>query len=264
MYDDITMYDGSHSIKLNDEIDTWKDWHLLPTSRPLFNPPKPKFKYVDVPGSSGALDVTNALTPYPTFEDREGSWEFIVVNGYGDWTQRYHDILTYLQGIRMKAILKDEPDYFYIGRFSVNDWKSNNDGTWSTITIDYRVEPYKWSLLSSVDPWLWDPFNFRTGIILEKTFKDIVVGNGEFLKYTYTNRLYGNAPITPSFIVDTVNGVDIRFVNQTLGIDKTHHVTSSGEVKFGEFILYGPSVDVYLKGTDNRSKVSIKFHIGYL
>ena len=38
----------------------------------------------------------------------------------------------------------------------VNAWKSEKD--WSRITIDYDVGPYKWSVLSSTDDWLWDPF----------------------------------------------------------------------------------------------------------
>ena len=53
----------------------------------------------------------------------------------------------------------------------VNAWKSEKD--WSRITIDYDVGPYKWSVLSSTDDWLWDPFNFQNGVIRPALFKDI-------------------------------------------------------------------------------------------
>ncbi len=166
-----------HSITFGDK-NTWDDWHLIPKSRPLFNPPAPKTYFVDVPGGMGSLDLTELHTGSLTYKDRSGSWEFYVQNGYGDWATRYSEIMEYLHGKRMKAILEDDPEYYYEGRFSVNAWKS--DSYWSIITIDYQVKPYKRHYLRLGDDWLWDSFSFENGVIC--ALSDLTVN--ESLKLT--------------------------------------------------------------------------------
>ena len=140
-----------HSITFG-EKNTWTDWHLVPTSRPVINPPKPKTQYVDIPGADGSIDLTESLAGRPVFSDREGSIEFIVLNDFNidnynyNWIDIYTEVLQYLHGRRMRMILEDDPNYYYDGRFAVNSWKS--DANNSTITIDYVVGPYKY-LVSS-------------------------------------------------------------------------------------------------------------------
>ena len=85
------------------------------------------------------------------------------MNGYEDWVSIYQKAMNYLYGIKRKVILEDDPNYYYEGRVWVNQWKSGS--TNSSITINYKLEPYKKDIISSTDPWLWDPFNFETGII---------------------------------------------------------------------------------------------------
>lgn len=77
---------------------TWEDWHLIPSSRPVVNPPTPKTTYIDIPGGDGIIDLSTALTGYPVYNNREGSWNFIVANGYENWCDLYGNILEYLQG----------------------------------------------------------------------------------------------------------------------------------------------------------------------
>ena len=151
-----------HSITIGDK-NTWDDWHLVPTSRPLVPPPNVNTSYVTVPGSSGSLDLTEALTGYPTYANRTGSWEFLVLNGYGEWYIRYSDIMSYLHGKRFRAILDDDPNYYYEGRFSVASWASNKD--WSRITINYNVGPYKIEIRGIDENWIWDTFNFETDTV---------------------------------------------------------------------------------------------------
>lgn len=144
-----------HSITIGDK-NTWDDWHLVPTSRPKFNMPSIKSNYVDIPGSDGVLDLTTALTGRPTYGNRQGSFEFLVMNDYGNWYDRYSTIANYLHGRTFQAVLNDDPMFYYEGRFSVNEWKSEKD--WSRIVIDYNVGPYKLTTLAAGELWLWDPF----------------------------------------------------------------------------------------------------------
>lgn len=159
-----------HSITIGDK-NTWDDWHLVPTSRPLVPPPHVNASYVTIPGSNGALDLTEALTGYPTYTNRTGSWEFLVLNGYGEWYVRYSEIMAYLHGKKFRAILDDDPNYYYEGRFAVDSWASNKD--WSRITINYNVGPYKIEVHGIDENWLWDTFNFETDTV--HAYKDIEV-----------------------------------------------------------------------------------------
>ena len=168
-----------HSITFGDK-NTWEDWHLVPETRPVIAPSEPKLNQIDVPGADGVLDITEALTGYPFYNNRQGSLDFIVVNDmyyqvdkHEEWYVTYSKIMNYLHGKKMRMILEDDKQYYYEGRFSVNQWQS--DKNYSRITIDYDVGPYKWNLFSSLDDWLWDPFNFITGVIPNPDYKNISV-----------------------------------------------------------------------------------------
>lgn len=189
---------------------TWDDWHLVPSSRPVINPPGLKKTYIDLPGGNGQLDYTEALTGYPLFENREGSLEFYVMNGYQEWIELYSKICNFLHGKRMIMILDDDPDWEYQGRFTVNNWKSDKD--YSKITIDYNVEPYKMAILSSTDDWLWDPFNFETDYITQ--IKDFVVdGKVDLLVVNET------MPVVPIFKTSlTYPEIPIRFTKTSNNI----------------------------------------------
>lgn len=185
-----------HSITYG-EKNTWDDWHLIPSSRPVFNPPSTKTQYVDLPGGNGQIDLTEALTGYPVYENRTGSHEFYVENGYKEWSDLYSEIMNYLHGKSMEAYLEDDPYYVYVGRFEVNEWKSDK---WnSVITIDYNVYPYKKERNSSLDDWLWDPFDFENGVIRE--YKSLSVSGSLTLKIPPTVE-----PISPTIIVSNSSG----------------------------------------------------------
>ena len=175
----ISTYDGKHSITIGlDPIgnrksrNTWTDWGLIPSTRPSVNMPEVKTNYIEVPGMNGSYDLTDRLTNYPTYGQRTGSWEFNIAHDYVSqkygvsedhaWHVVYESISNYLHGQGLRCILDDDPWYYYDGRFSVNQYKS--DKHFSTITIDYTLEPYKWTVLSTgADDWPWDPFAFTEG-----------------------------------------------------------------------------------------------------
>jgi len=150
------QYNGRH---------TWKAWHLIPSSRPVINPPPVKSNFIEIPGGNGSIDASTILTKYPVYADRTGSIEFYVIRDYDEyeyktWQGVYQEIMNYLHGGLFKVILEDDPAYFYRGRLSVNQWKSEKD--WSKIVLDYHFEPYKYELWGSWENvWLWDPFRFR-------------------------------------------------------------------------------------------------------
>ena len=192
---ELIYYNGEHSVKFGDSHqgykDSWTDWHLIPTSKPVIAPPTVKTKQVDIPGVYCVIDLTTVLTGYPIYGNRTGSLEFILAPGFESWESVKTKVMEYLGGRSMTMILSDEKYYYYIGTFAVGNLKA--DARNYGITINYDLYPFKRSLYASDDPWLWDPFNFETGIIYD--FSSLNV-DGEL-----TIRIEDCIePVTPQFV----------------------------------------------------------------
>lgn len=162
---------------------TFGDWRLVATTRPVINPPKPKTKYVDIPGGDGQIDLTDALAGRPAYSNREGSVEFLVMNNYApegpsdyNWVNAYSSVMQFLHGKRVRAVLEDDPDYYYEGRVAVDSWNTNKD--WSTISISYSFDPYR---------YLADPTTLFT---LENG--TIAINNGNDVESDYGARTAGD------------------------------------------------------------------------
>ncbi len=142
-----------HSLIISGK-NTFEEWGMVPTSRPVVNPPEIKTTYVDLPGSHGVLDYTTLLLAEPPYGQREGSWEFALRPGR-NWATVYSSIMNYLHGVRHTVILEDDPTFQYVGRLTVNAWDS--DPNYSRITIDYNLDPFKYNVHPSDEAdWLWN------------------------------------------------------------------------------------------------------------
>lgn len=136
-----------HSVTI-DKWNTWDDWRLIPASPPMVAPPAPKVKTVELAGTDGQLDMTEYLMGHPLYGVRSGTWSFLVINDYDPhfirpWERAYADVLNAIHGKRLKAVLEDEPDVAYVGRFMVNGSRAKD---YSTIQIAYTFDPFKYKL----------------------------------------------------------------------------------------------------------------------
>ena len=173
---------------------------------------------------------------------------------YGDWAERYSEIMYYLHGRSLIAVLEDDPDYYYEGRFSINDWKSNPDR--STITVNYVVSPYKKRITTSVEGWAWDSFNFNSGKIIPVTLKDIRLNNDQ-VTVTITAEERGSAPTCPVVIVSDAGNASISV---TYG-DDTYALVNGTHV-LRDVVLYGKEDSIlYCQGI---GKISIVIREGRL
>lgn len=231
-----------HSVTFDDK-NTWEDWHLIPSPIPIFNPPPFRSKEIEIPGADGVLDLAELLTGRPSFGNRSGSFEFLVVNGYWTWDVTYSTIMSYLHGRRRRAILEDDPTFYYEGRFTVNSWKSQKVN--SSIVIDYSVYPFKREMISSVEDWKWDDLNFETGQIKEYSEIDI--------SGTKTITLLGSDELVcPTFEVDS--GMTMEFNGKTYSL-------VTGKNKFPKVLLKDPENEFIFTGT---GKLSVDYRGGWL
>lgn len=243
-----------HSITFGDK-NTWDDWHLVPSSRLVFNPPKQKTVYMDIPGADGVDDLSELLSKCPTYNNREGSFEFVVMNGYGDWQDRYSDIMDYLHGQVRRAVLEDDPCFYYEGRFSVNEWKS--DKNWSRIVIDYNVAPYKLLKYSSVEDWRWDDIDFEQNFDLIGMNALSIDGSWETSFRTLRKT------VTPVFTVssDDGNGLTVH-ISDTIGHSNTVTFGDGENLMSSKLRIYGPAITT-LRVTGNGT-ITIEYRMGRL
>lgn len=157
----ITFGDGTFSSTTGKMVgkNTWDDWFLIPNSRPDVSEPGVVTRFVNIPGRSGDIDMSEYLTGKPVYGNRSGSWEFIFDHDRAYWINVRDSLMAYLHGKRMKAVMEDDPGWCFEGRFQVK-WDSS-PGNYSKVTIEYVMAPYKTWLYGSGN-WLWDPFNFET------------------------------------------------------------------------------------------------------
>ena len=234
MYHSLTFGEGDNAKN------TWDDWHLIPTSRPTFAFPEVKTHQVDIPGGNGVIDLTSSLTGYPTYNNRKGSFEFIVMHSglssdaqgsaYDNasksaWQAVYSEIANYLHGQYMHLSYEDDPEYYYKGRFTIDEWNSNEE--YSTITIGYDLEPFKYSLVDINNKWEWDTFNFRTGVI--RSYSEITYAPSK------VKTLVGTlVPVVPTISCS---------VDSIITVDNVSHHVNAGEHTYRDLIVYPGSQD---------------------
>lgn len=135
---------------------TWEDWHIIPTTMPIVARTQPKMNYQSTYAAQGGIDMTDAVLGYPVYERREGSWEFSIINSYvdinGQTVQTLQSdllitkIMEIINGRPLYMVLDDDPDFFYYGRFWIEDVKRSE--TLTGVVIKYSLNPWKISKTS--------------------------------------------------------------------------------------------------------------------
>jgi hypothetical protein len=254
-------------------MNTWTDWYLAPTERPSIQPPSFEYQTIEVPGRDGLLDVSSALSGYPVYGNREGSIDFLIhPDSPYTWSETLSKVSNYLHGQKRKVFLEDDPAYLYEGRFKVLSFSTGDN--YSTISIDYTLQPYKKSRWSTIEEWQWDPFNFKNGVILKDFYNNLAVHSDDYEKVfestdieeKYRQEAIGRMTVSPTFHVTsaTGSGIDIFFDNNELGIREYLHL-DDGISKHPEvvFSMQHPDNRVYLSAK-GIGVLSIEFYIGSL
>ncbi len=173
-----------YSITFNNDNglkNTWTDWQLIPKARLVANPPEMKTHYVDIPGRNGSIDLTTFLTGEPAYENRTGTWEFIVCNknimvsgldtihvdnnskwvdfniADVDWMSLKSEMMEYFtptpnslghswidDASNTFVQFPDDPDGYWLkGRIYVKEWR--NESSYSTVSLDYSLLPFRFA-----------------------------------------------------------------------------------------------------------------------
>ena len=204
----MSFYDNHFGVTFTYSPDnhwhTYRDLKLFPREKPIISPPKVKRLTVDIPGADGALDFTQSLTGDVHYENRKGTFRYSYFGKRGAWDSIYHKILANFHGQNMKIELDEDSGGYYYGRVFVQEPKYDKDGK-MFLEIEADLEPYKVENWSTVEPWIWDEFNFETGVIRE--YYDIELSGTTDVQIIGTKM-----PVYPDIIVKSGSNISVQYV----------------------------------------------------
>lgn len=126
---------------------TQEEFGLLP-KQVIISPPEVKTYLVSVPGRSGSLDFTEALTDgQVVYNDRLLTITMYCFADEEQLPKMESACKNALHGKKMNIVMDCDPGYYYRGRLSV-DWVSEDNIDIATITA--TCDPYKYKLTPTV------------------------------------------------------------------------------------------------------------------
>lgn len=197
----------STGVTFDDRIHTEQDWglKLLSVYIPM---PDPKTQILDIPGGDGSIDLTE-INGRPAYNDRDGvELVFDLMDGsYESWFLKYSQFAAEVHGRKVKMVLDDDPDHYYMVRLKLDGKKSNP--VYGQITFSGTAEPFKYDLVATNEPWLWDTFNFETGVIREIEEVEITAENN---KVTIIGAGIDTPPV---FVVSQADNLKLTYGGRT-------------------------------------------------
>ena len=125
---------------------SWDAFQLILAAKTI-GTPSPKTETIDIPGGDGVLDFTDYFGD-TKYGNRTLSFEFSTMVIPNDFMSLFSMVQNALHGRKLPIILDDDPEWYYVGRISVSEWKA--DRNIGKLTIDCDCEPYKYQISTTV------------------------------------------------------------------------------------------------------------------
>lgn len=179
--------------KTGREYHTLEDWGLAIGNNNYISEPIVQTSYIVVPGSNVLVDVSEALTGRPTFERRAINIEVGGIDKRLDWDSTISKLRNAIEGKVVHVIFDNDTAHYWRGRAHIVGYdRFRSLGTFTISLPD--ADPYKYDVLSNLEPWLWDPFDFENDNVPEEPIINVNgTANREIAK--------GTMPTCPSFTV---------------------------------------------------------------
>jgi len=198
-------------ISNNKSYHTLDDWGFAIGNNDNIGHPEQETNYIYVPAMDGFLDLSESLSGRPIYKNREITIKLGGLRDPMNWDAIISKIRNDINGRRVKVTFDNDPAYFWQGRITLRDFDRFRSLGTCLLVLD--AEPYKYEQLDSAEPWLWDPFNFETGVIHSYGERQIT-GSGTITIPS------GTMPVTPDIVVanKTSTNFTVTFNNVTYSL----------------------------------------------
>lgn len=177
------------------EYHSFYEWGLILSSKEI-EAPEPKINQIEIEGGDGVLDLTDFFGDVK-YKNRSLSFEFskmnIVLDGF---LALYSVVQNAIHGKVLDIILDDDPAYYYRGRVTINEWKS--DKNVGTIVIEVDAEPYKYDIDETV---ISIPVSGSTEVNLINSRKRVVPQITTDATFTFVWGNYSKAVSAGTFVI---------------------------------------------------------------
>ena len=119
-------------------VHSFIDLHLIQQMVDV-QPAEPKLNLIDIPGGDGAKDMSTQPAGRVVYKDRTITWTFALYPG-DIWAEKHRQVSGALNGKYCRITLDSDPDYYFLGRLVVKNYKVDNQLRQITITASCR--PY--------------------------------------------------------------------------------------------------------------------------
>ena len=228
---------------------TLDEWEMALGNNNYIRDPEMETTYIKVPGRNGLIDATEAISGRRIYKKRQLEFELGGVRDRLNWDSIISGFRNNIDGRICRLTLDNDKSHYWRGRVYIKGFDRFRELGTFTLAVP-TADPYKYSVTSSAEPWLWDPFNFETDYI---TYIGAVTVNG-----TETVTIpAGHMATSPELVVS-----DKTSSSFTVEADSVTYTLVAGSNKIPAIIVGGDS-DVELTFSGN-AKVQIVYRSGSL
>lgn len=130
--------------------DTLEEWGLMLCNDLSIGAAVPRYRFIEIPEMSGALDLTEALTGSVPYDQRTITFTLFAVHDVIASTrtpateEHFQTVLArfsgFANGKRLHVYLPDNPDHYFVGRVSVGGKSGYNSGR---VKVEVLADPYR-------------------------------------------------------------------------------------------------------------------------
>ena len=225
-------------VATGEQYHSIKNWGLAIGNNDYIGDVEQETYYVDVPGADGFLDFSEAITGRRIFKSRPINIEFGGKKPRNDWDIFISDLRNLLEGREIKIIFDNDPEHYWTGRATIKNFDRNRELGTFTLSMP-KADPYKYAITDSTENWLWDTFNFETGIIDEGA-EITIEAPSSMQSYTITK---GGMPFVPVILVSQMGETGI-----TMKVGTETYTLLKGKNRFGDLVVDQKDVTLTFTG----------------
>jgi len=126
---------------------SWDDFSLILQPDWQLEAAQPKVTQIDIPGGDGVLDFTEAFGEIK-YNNRKLTFNFKTIVLRSQFWTLFSTIQNAINGRRLKIVIDNDDDWYYMGRITVDKWKA--DQNIGSITVECDCEPYKYKQYKTI------------------------------------------------------------------------------------------------------------------